>query len=105
MEFTTTSYNTGDYNETSGIFTCPIKGIYLFTASADVTGNVTFQIQVNALPNVYGFSQRTGYANYKTAHVVYDLSPGDKVWVQHGRSGDVSSYLDITFTGTLITTT
>lgn len=83
--------NEGDaYSPDTGIFTCPLGGLYHFTVHMSVNGRAQCAIFKNgeSLASVYHTSLPNNCSQVASVSSVVPLSEGDKVWVNlwgHGR--------------------
>ena len=88
LEFKNIIVNIGNsFNQTTSTFLTSVAGVYQFTATASARAantRVTFAIvfENNVMSTSYSF--RSGDAlHFATAHLVYHLEVGQRVWVQH----------------------
>ncbi|XP_059158192.1 complement C1q tumor necrosis factor-related protein 2-like [Physella acuta] len=99
--------NGGAYNPRSGIFTVPVSGVYLFTATIVSGFNTTIEtmITLNGQEVSRVFSGAFGNRGSGTNSVVLNLREGDDVWVAlfYGNGNYVHGKWS-SFTGTLIET-
>ena len=103
--------NVGDgYHNTTGVFTAPASGIYVFNMALFVNaGNREYLCFVrNGIPVLYNYGQAGSQDSISTSRtVVLELSKGNEVWVRtssasyHG-TGQIHGNGFTTFSGWLI---
>ncbi|CAC5394170.1 C1QL [Mytilus coruscus] len=95
----------GGYDSTTGIFTAPRNGIYIFscTIMANGGGNVQFQLNKNDLLYTNGYAAKSDYGT-QTVNSLVKLKTGDKVYIKHrtGTSQTVYGNHFSTFSGYLL---
>ncbi|NWX67513.1 CO8A2 protein, partial [Alca torda] len=85
VKFDRTLYNGHNgYNPVTGIFTCPISGIYYFAYHVHVKGtNVWVALYKNNVPATYTYDEyKKGYLDQASGSAVLELKENDQVWVQ-----------------------
>uniref|UniRef100_A0A8C4VWK4 C1q domain-containing protein n=1 Tax=Gopherus evgoodei TaxID=1825980 RepID=A0A8C4VWK4_9SAUR len=85
VKFDRTLYNGHNaYNPATGIFTCPISGIYYFAYHVHVKGtNVWVALYKNNVPATYTYDEyKKGYLDQASGSAVLELKENDQVWVQ-----------------------
>ena len=112
LEFESTYYNSGgDYNNHTGMFTCSVPGLYYFSATLSAwdsdrshprPSNFAIVTEDFQKSDGYSYSDNTGNLNFKTVHLVYHLSQGDRVWVQNWNNSAKYTLFYNHFTGVLI---
>lgn len=72
------------YNPATGIFTCPVGGVYYFAYHVHVKGtNVWVALYKNNVPATYTYDEyKKGYLDQASGGAVLQLRPNDQVWVQ-----------------------
>ena len=80
--------NIGDgYDSQSGVFTCPIHGLYFFTVSLLSLNNPTgmyHQLRKNGELIVSVFDNHPGFHHQASQSAILELTTGDRVWIQSG---------------------
>ncbi|KAH3747143.1 hypothetical protein DPMN_181564 [Dreissena polymorpha] len=87
-------YNHGSgYNSSSGVFTAPVGGTFLFTARllSQSSGSVFFEINVNGSMNSNGALYGHQGWSYASADSVVRLLPGDQVCIKLLYSNEISN--------------
>ena len=118
IRFPTAHFNEGnDYNGTSGVFTCRIPGIYLFTVNlmkyyqtsdydCYIMLNGSFKVRIYIAASSSSYANGVGSYETATSSEVFKLKQGDRVQVGLcGQSHDLAvSDVDAinTFSGVLI---
>uniref|UniRef100_A0A452QH39 Collagen type VIII alpha 2 chain n=1 Tax=Ursus americanus TaxID=9643 RepID=A0A452QH39_URSAM len=85
VKFDRTLYNGhSGYNPATGIFTCPVGGVYYFAYHVHVKGtNVWVALYKNNVPATYTYDEyKKGYLDQASGGAVLQLRPNDQVWVQ-----------------------
>lgn len=85
VKFDRTLYNGhSGYNPATGIFTCPVGGVYYFAYHVHVKGtNVWVALYKNNVPATYTYDEyKKGYLDQASGGAVLQLQPNDQVWVQ-----------------------
>lgn len=85
VRFDRTLYNGhSGYNPATGIFTCPVGGVYYFAYHVHVKGtNVWVALYKNNVPATYTYDEyKKGYLDQASGGAVLQLRPNDQVWVQ-----------------------
>ncbi|XP_010222401.1 PREDICTED: collagen alpha-2(VIII) chain [Tinamus guttatus] len=85
VKFDRTLYNGHNgYNPVTGIFTCPVAGIYYFAYHVHVKGtNVWVALYKNNVPATYTYDEyKKGYLDQASGSAVLELKENDQVWVQ-----------------------
>ncbi|XP_035746812.1 collagen alpha-2(VIII) chain [Egretta garzetta] len=85
VKFDRTLYNGHNgYNPVTGIFTCPVSGIYYFAYHVHVKGtNVWVALYKNNVPATYTYDEyKKGYLDQASGSAVLELKENDQVWVQ-----------------------
>ncbi|XP_052099181.1 complement C1q-like protein 3 isoform X2 [Mytilus californianus] len=95
----------GGYDSTTGIFTAPRNGIYIFSCAimANGGGEVHFQLNKNDQLYTAGYATKSNYGA-QTVNSLVELRTGDKVYVKHrnGSSQNVLGSHFSTFSGYLL---
>lgn len=77
------------YHEHTGVFTAPVKGLYVFHLSAMATEGrdqyLSFMVDGNLINGAYPDGHGTQTYQTTGSHWVLKLWPGSEVWVQTGR--------------------
>ena len=99
--------NTGNgYNPSTGVFTSPISGTYVFyiTAVEYSKQHLIIDIVVNSVSKVRAYGHSAASYQTGTNMVVLELQKGDSVWVRHSSGkGYISQSIPLTtFSGYLI---
>lgn len=85
VKFDRTLYNgQNGYNPGTGVFTCPISGIYYFAYHVHVKGtNVWVALYKNNVPATYTYDEyKKGYLDQASGSAVLELKENDQVWIQ-----------------------
>ena len=96
------------YNPQHGIFTAPVKGVYLFSASICTTPDNAVHLNMVKNGNIvaYLYSYNNGW-DLGSQTVVLELTKGDEVWMKHDPKYDqagkstLTSYFN-SFSGVLL---
>ncbi|XP_076102678.1 complement C1q-like protein 3 [Mytilus galloprovincialis] len=95
----------GGYDSTTGIFTAPRNGIYIFSCAIMANGGGEVQFQLNKNDQLYtgGYAAKSGYGA-QTVNSLVELRTGDKVYIKHrtGLSQNVLGSHYSTFSGYLL---
>ncbi|VDI29729.1 Hypothetical predicted protein [Mytilus galloprovincialis] len=95
----------GGYDSSTGIFTAPRNGIYIFSCTIVSSGGSDVQFQINKNDQFYtgGYAARTNYGG-QTVYSIIELKTGDQVYVKHrtGTVQKVSGNHHSTFSGYLL---
>ncbi|VDI29728.1 Hypothetical predicted protein [Mytilus galloprovincialis] len=77
----------GGYDSSTGIFTAPRNGIYVFTGVIMSNGNNAVHFQLNKNDQFYtsGFAVNSNYGA-QTVNSLAELKTGDKVYIKHRSS-------------------
>lgn len=99
--------NTGNgYNPSTGVFTSPISGTYVFYVSAVeyTTQHLVIDIVLNSVSKVRAYCPSSASYQTGTNMVVLKLQKGDSVWVRYagGKGYNTHSVPLTTFSGYLI---
>ena len=94
------------YNPSTGVFTSPVAGTYVFyvTAVEYLKQHLNIEIVLNSLSKVRMMGNSDAAYQTGTNMVVLNLQMGDNVWVKHayGKGYYTESVPTTTFTGFLI---
>ncbi|CAC5394177.1 unnamed protein product [Mytilus coruscus] len=95
----------GGYDSTTGIFTAPRNGIYIFSCTIVAVGGGDVQFQLNKNDQFYtgGYATKTNYGG-QTVYSIVEVMTGDKVYIKHrtGSLQKVSGNHHSTFSGYLL---
>ena len=100
MVFTTVIQNIGNgYDSSTGIFTAPVNGTYMFNVQLCVHSRkwAQFQLAVDSSSNVKATFRHynADSADVLTTSVAHTLSVGQKIWIQsYTDSGSVNVLFD-----------
>ncbi|KAK3099861.1 hypothetical protein FSP39_010859 [Pinctada imbricata] len=92
----------GAYNETTGVFKTPVRGVYVFIWTMTTYEGHSFNsfLVKNGVDVKYLYingGARGGYETGSTSALL-ELAPGDQVWIRGGNGGRLD-YPNIVFTG------
>ena len=90
------------YSPTTGVFTCPNDGVYVFTWSTMNVGDTCYTfIYRNGVQYLMSHSQESGGSLFEAASntEVFHLNKGDSVWIQTATCGAFHGYPYTAFSG------
>ncbi|CAC5359537.1 C1QL [Mytilus coruscus] len=77
----------GGYDSTTGIYTAPRNGIYIFSCTIMATGGGEVHFQLNKNDQLYtgGYAAKSNHGS-QTVNSLIELRTGDKVYIKHRTS-------------------
>ena len=88
----------GAYNPQTGIFTCPVNGVYMFFVNLRIVSHKTAEGELvrNGIPLMRIYDSGDSYDAAGTNMAVIHVNAGDRVWFKlHGRYTDGSGIAGI----------